>query len=184
MMGWILLFVAFLFVVTLRAVAGKFLPHPRIPIWMRLVLFSILISGALLTIHSISNLSDAWQRKEWPITPGRIIKAVADTSGTIRPMVFYTYEISGRAYIDSTDLQAPGFGNRAKQYEVAEELVRLYPVGKEIAVHYDPDESSNSVLITNPSWRIYGQLGLGVILFAGALFFLILPRPKNGIAPN
>lgn len=137
-----------------------------------------------MTIKSGSNLSDAWQRKEWPIAPGRIIKAVADTSGTIRPMVFYTYEISGRVYIDSTDLQAPGFGNRAKQYEVAEELVRLYPVGKEIAVHYNLIELPNSVLITDPSWRIYAQLGLGVILFAGALFFLILPRRKNGIAPN
>jgi len=181
MSGWTLLIIALLFLVTLRAVAGKYLPRPRKPFGMSVLLIVILLGGGFLTIYSSENLADAWQRKDWPIVKGRVMRAEADTSGTIRPLVIYAYEVNGQVYTDSTDLQAPGFGNRSKQYELAQETVRLYPVGKEIAVHYDPGNTSNSALITSPSWRIYGQLGLGMILFAGALFFLILPGAKVGI---
>ena len=181
MSGWTLLIIALLCVVTFRAVAGKYLPRSRKPIGIFLILILILLGGVFLTIHSSENLSKALERKAWPTANGRVIIAEAVVSGTIRPIVIYSYAVNGLAYIDSTDLQAPGFGNRSKQYEVAEEIARLYPTGKEIEVHYDPSDTSNSVLITSPSWRIFGQLGLGMVLFAGALFFLILPGQKIGI---
>jgi hypothetical protein len=60
---------------------------------------------------------------------------------------------------------------------VAQKLAAEYPIGKEIQVHYDPDDFANSVLIVTPRWNIYGQLGLGMVLFTVSLFFLVLPRP-------
>ncbi len=134
-----------------------------------------------MTVHSSENLASALNRKNWSIAKGRVIKAEAVTSGVIHPMVTYAYEVNGRAYVDSTDLQAPGFGSKSKQYEVAQELVRSYSVGQEITVYYDPSNQTNSVLITSPSWRLYGQMALGMVLFIGALFFLILPQSKIGI---
>ena len=184
MSGWTLLIIALLGVVTLRVVGGKYLPRPQKPIWIILTLILILLGGVFLTIRSSENLSDALRRKDWPVATGRVIKAEADTSGAIRPIVTYAYVVGGRAHVDSSDLQAPGFGNKTKQYELAEELIRLYPVGKEIDVHYDPVNETHSVLIVSPSWRIFGQLGLGMVLFAGALFFLLLPRQKIGIKLN
>jgi hypothetical protein len=92
-------------------------------------------------------------------------------------MVIYAYEVDSRAYIDTTDLQVPGFGNKNKQYEVTHAMVMEFPTGKEILVHYDPNDISNSVIVTTPRWNVYGQIGLGIVLFAGSLFFLILPRP-------
>ena len=178
MSGWTLLIIALLCVVTLRAVAGKYLPRPQKPIWIILVLILILLCGVFLTLYSSKNLSNALQRKAWPTAQGRVIKAEADTSGTVRPMVTYAYAVGGRAYVDSSDLQAPGFGNKSKQYELAEELLRQYPVGKEIVVHYDPADETHSALIISPPWRIFGQLGLGMVMFAVALFFLILPGQK------
>jgi hypothetical protein len=181
MSGWTLLIIAFLGVVTLRAIAGKYLPRSHKPTWMILILILVLLAGAFLTLNCAEDLSYALQRKDWPTAKGRVIRAETDTTGTIRPIVTYAYEVGGRAYFDSTDLQAPGFGNQTKQYELAKELIRFYPVGREIEVHYDPADESHSVLITSPSWRIFGQLGLGMILFAASLFFLILPQQKTGI---
>ena len=131
MSGWTLLIIALISVVTLRAVAGKYLPCPHKPIWMTLVLILILLGSVFLTLNSSKNLSESLERKTWPTALGRVIKAEADTSGAIRPLVIYAYEVNGRAYVDSTDLQAPGFGNSRKQYELAEESIRLYPIGKE-----------------------------------------------------
>lgn len=176
--------VAFLFIVTLRAIAAKVLPRSQKPVWVTVLLFILLICGGFLTIHSTQSLSKAIHRKDWPVAPGKVIKAEAVVGGVIKPMVIYAYVANGSAYVDSTDLQVPGFGNRSKQYDVAKKLALEYPIGREIQVHYDPNDFTNSVLIVTPAWNIYGQTGLGMVLFTASLFFLALPRPKVLVRQN
>ncbi len=176
MFGWTLLIIVSLFLVTLCAVAGKYLPRPQKPYWSILLLIIILISGGFLTIHSSKNLAIALQRKNWPTVMGRVVIAEATSGGIIKPMVIYSYATDGRAYIDTSDLQVPGFGNRSKQHDVAQKLAAEYPIGRELLVHYDPEDFANSVLIVTPRWNIYVQIGLGLVLFTNKLFFLILSK--------
>jgi len=177
-LGWTLLIVAALTITTLRAVAGRFLPRPAMATWVRVLLVVLVLCGGFLTIYSFGKLSKAWHRKDWLTASGKVIKSETLLGGTIRPRVIYAFEAGGQAWVDTTDLQVPAFGNKGKQYEVAIDLVKEYPVGKVVQVHYDPNDMANSVLLVNPTWDIYGKIGLGMVLFIGALFFLILPKPR------
>lgn len=177
MIGWTILAIGFLFIITLRGIVAKSLPRFQRPRSMTLLLLSTFFGGGVLTIISSQVLTNAIHRKDWPIAQGRVIKAEAITSSVIKPMVIYAYVVGEKAYVDTTDLQVPGFGNRSKQFEVVEKLVLEYPVGKEIIVHYNPVDFSESVLVVTPRWNTYGQIGLGLIMFSASLFFLILPRP-------
>ena len=181
MSGWIILVVSLLCVLTLRAMAAKYLPRPQKPYWINLILIVLFVAGGLLTLNSMVNLGRAIHRKDWPVAKGRVMKSEAILVGVIRPMIIYTYEADGRTYVDTTDLQIPGFGNKSKQLEVAQALVQEFPSGREIQVHYDPADYSNSVILTTPPWHIYGKIGLGVTLFTVALFFLVLPRPGTKV---
>ncbi|MGH8016040.1 MAG: DUF3592 domain-containing protein, partial [Candidatus Zixiibacteriota bacterium] len=136
---------AFLFVATLRAILPSQLPRPNRPLWSLILLVALLLLGGYLTVNSSGRMKTAYDRRSWPIANGRVIKSEAVTKGMIRPMVIYAFEANGRAYVDTTDLQVPGFGNKNKQFEVAHALVADYPTGKEVQVHYDPNELSNSV---------------------------------------
>lgn len=152
------------------------MPRPKRPIWLLIILAVLFLGGGALTIIASGNLANANSRKDWPVAPGRVIKSEPVVGGIIKPMVIYAYQVNQNAYVDTTDLQIPGFGNKSKQFEVAHESLLEYPVGKEVQVHYDPSDFTNSVLIVSPRWNIYGQIGLGVVIFAVSLFFLILPR--------
>lgn len=181
MFGWTLLIIALLFVLTLRGILSKSLPRPNRPTWSMIVLAVLFLAGGVLTIVASKNLAKDSSRKNWPVANGRVVKSEAVVSGLIRPMVIYAYQVDQSAYVDTTDLQVPGFGNKAKQFEVAHTMVLEYPVGKEVQVHYNPDDITNSVLIVTPRWNTYGQIGLGLVIFTVSFFFLILPRPAIAI---
>ena len=177
MIGWTILAVSLLLIIFLRIVAGKFMPRPDKSKWAVTVLVILLVGGGYLVVTSADQMKEAFKRRDWPTAKGRVIKSEAVVKSIIYPMVVYAYEANGRAYVDTTDMQVPGFGNRNKQFEVTHAIIADYIVGKEITVHYDPTDNTNSVIVTSPRWNIFGEIGLGVLLFAGALFFLILPRP-------
>ncbi|HEX2897779.1 MAG TPA: DUF3592 domain-containing protein [candidate division Zixibacteria bacterium] len=160
------------------------MPRPNRPLWLIIVLAVLFLGGAFLTVTASKNLVKANSRKDWPVASGRVVKSESAVSGIIRPMVIYAFQVDKSAYVDTTDLQVPGFGNKSKQFEVAHELLLEYPVGKEVLVHYDPGDFTNSVLIVTPRWNTYGQIGLGVVIFTVSLFFLILPRPLLGVREN
>lgn len=179
MYGWTILIIILLSIATLRAIGSKFLPSPQRPVWIIGALVLITIAGGYLTINSSERLKQSLERKNWPIAVGRVIKSEVMAGAIIRPQVIYAYEVDGRAYIDTSDLQVPGFGNRNKQYEVTHAVIAEYPTGKEVSVHYHPEDVTNSVIITTPKWNDYGKVSLGIVLFAGALFLLALPRPPK-----
>lgn len=179
MLGWTILIITLLFFLTLRVLAGRFMPRPGRPLWIVILLILTILAGAFLTVNSSASLKKSNARRNWNIAEGRVINSKIEVEGIYMPMVVYAYEVNGRAYVDTTNLQVPGFGNSAKQYQVAQELVNEYPVGKVIQVHYNPDKVTESVLITRPQWNVYGKLGLGVTLFGVGLFFLLLPFPRK-----
>ena len=97
----------------------------------------------------------------------------------MRPMVKYSYEVGDKTYKGSSNLQAPGFGNKARQYDVAMKLSRKYPKGKLISVYYNPLNNSESVIIITPHWDTYTRIAAGVVLLIASLFYLFYSVGKR-----
>lgn len=148
------------------------------------LLFLIMfLSGSILTVYSSSELIEAYKRKTWDTTVAKVLTSSVVESGSMRPLVIYTYAIESRTYLDSSYLHAPGFGNRARQYDVAMKLSRKYPKGKLISVYFNPQDNSESVIILTPLWDSFVRIGAGGVLLIISLFCLFYPllsKKKEG----
>jgi hypothetical protein len=113
----------------------------------------------------------------WPVAEGRVTggkievlevargKSLISTYETYLPKVTYCYEVAGATC--SNDL--PEFEVPRKTREEAEEVLRLYPVGTPVRVHYDPDDPGTAVLPIRDGWAFRS---LGPTLFFAAAPFL------------
>lgn len=109
----------------------------------------------------------------WPQINGRVIDSRIIGTRAIRPNIVYEYTVNGREYRDSSSLDTPPFGARATKYGEADTLVALYPIGKEITIHYNPEQPSQSRLRVSPPWNLFGKMGLGALLYALGLFAVL-----------
>jgi len=138
------------------------------------LLFLILfLSGSILTVSSSSELIEGYKRKAWPTAVAKVLDSSVIETGSMRPLVIYAYEVKSKSYVDSSFLQAPGFGNRARQYDVGMKLSRKYPTGKLISIHYNPQNYSESVIIITPTWDTFVRVGLGFVLLLFSMFYLL-----------
>ena len=152
------------------------------------LLFLILfLTGSILTVYSSSELIEAYKRKAWPAAVAKVLESSVVETGSMRPLVIYAYEVESKTYVDSSFLQAPGFGNRARQYDVGMKLSRKYTTGKLILIHYDPQNFSESVIIITPTWDTFVKVGLGFVLLITSMFYLlnsVLLRKKEYQSPE
>jgi hypothetical protein len=110
----------------------------------------------------------------WPVAEGRVTggrievnlrrrgKSAISAYETYSPVVPYAYEVAGTAC--GNDLPASDFKSR----EEAEEVLRSYPVGAPVRVHYDPDDPGTAVLQIRDEW-VFRSLG-PTLFFAAAPF--------------
>lgn len=147
-----------------------------------LVFLILFLSGSIITVYSSSQLIAANKRKTWDIANGTVLESSIVETGSTRPMVKYSYDVGDKTYTGSSGLHAPGFGNKAKQYDVAMKLSRKYPIGKLISVYYNPLNNSESVIIITPQWDTYTRIAAGVTLLIASLIYLFYAvgrRRKN-----
>ena len=137
-----------------------------------LIFLILFLSGSILTAYSSRELIKANKRKTWNTAVATVLESSVVETGSMRPMVKYSYKVDDNAYVGSSDLQAPGFGNKARQYDVAMKLSRKYPKGKLISVHYNPLNYSESVIIITPHWDTYTKIAAGAVLIIISLFYL------------
>lgn len=160
----------------------EYIPKQRFTTRSILIFLILFLSGSILTVYSTSELIEANKRKTWDTVIATVLESSVVETGSMRPMVKYSYEVDNKTYVDSSDLQAPGFGNKARQYDVAIKLSRKYPKGKLISVHYNPLNNSESVIIITPHWDTYTRIAAGAVLFIISLFYLfysVRRRRKN-----
>ncbi|MBM90132.1 MAG: hypothetical protein CMJ35_00765 [Phycisphaerae bacterium] len=110
-------------------------------IWMLTVLG---IDGFLL--HSGYKILDA--RERYLSVPGVVVQsrvdARTDSDGTTyTPLVEYEFEVDGQSYRSD---QHSMFVFGTSMRKDAQRVIDRYPVGKDIEVHYDPDDPSEAVL--------------------------------------
>ena len=138
-----------------------------------LALVGVLGTGFLIH-QDIIEIHKSWNRKNWPITTGKILASSLTAGRVYRPEVIYSYTIGGVIYEDTTSLQAPGFGGKNQRYDTAVKLLAEYPVGSSVEVHFDPGQPSESDLIVAVRWDKYVKLSF-YILINFLCILLVLP---------
>jgi hypothetical protein len=127
-------------------------------------LWIALWSSVTLAFDGLLVCSAAWHVRAlaFPTTPGtviesRIVENVNDRDSTShKPLIRYRYSVARNEYVgDTTRVMATTLGGERD----ARRQVARYPVGARVAVYYDPDRPSESVLEPGPSF-FHGFLAL------------------------
>lgn len=137
-----------------------------------LIFLILFLSGSIITIYSSSELIEAYERYKWETAVATVLESSVVETGSIRPMVKYSYEVGDKTFSGSSGLHSPGFGNKAKQYDVAMKLSRKYPIGKQITIYYNPLNNSESIIIKTPHWDTFTRISAGVVLLMLSLIYL------------
>lgn len=140
----------------------------------------LIIAGAVLIVLDVDKLEYFHGLSNWPTTEGTIVVSEVIGERAFRPHLIYEYEIEGVPYTDSSFLDMPSFGGRRSRHDAAEKKAEAYPVGKTVAIHYNPDQPTESRIKIHAPWSVYGQLGFAgflVILGLVAGFFALRRRP-------
>jgi len=133
----------------------------------------------LLAVIQISNQRDARKAASWPTTEGRIVSSkvesftqrVGGRSGTTarfyQAVVEYAFQVEGREY-HSTRLSFGPVESTPKG--PAESKAARYPQGREVMVHYDPQNPPNAVLDPRVARNWLGWL-IAIVFVGLAVFF-------------
>lgn len=144
------------------------------------------IVGVSIMGVGISNILKARASVNWPQVNGRIIsseiKSHHHSNGSSNGPTYWCEEISYSYIVNRSEMD----GNRISfdNYESvnpsqAQEIVGRYPVGKEVKVHYSPNDPAESLLEPGVHGHTYGVFGFGFAFFVvGSMFFrLVLKMP-------
>lgn len=129
--------------------------------------------GAGTLLYGLDDVVHALRSIYWPTTKGKVLTSEVEGALGKGPhfsaIVRFEYLIQGRRYESST----VHFAQRKFRLATsADDVVRSYPVGSEVTVHYDPYEPDTAVLETSPSDAYRAVLwGLGWLLFPFLAYF-------------
>ena len=85
----------------------------------------------------------------WPQVSGEITHSeITDSDSSYSPLVRYEYSVSDRAF--AGERICFGLDRMFAGYKFAQRYTQRYPVGSPVAVYYDPDQPSQSVLPSAP----------------------------------
>ena len=131
---------------------------------------SFLIAGIFLTISSSNDISTAIERQTWPVKLATIVETSIVGDRAYNPQLKCKYDVEGRGYTLTTDLNTPGFGRKRSRQQTARIILKDYPVGSEVRIHYNPQNPGDAFIRTGPYWSDYMKLAIGVLLFAIGLY--------------
>lgn len=127
----------------------------------------------------INTIDKAKSSVNWPISTGVItdsfiVTSHKDGSTLYRAQVLYSYMVNGQEYTsDKMSFITSSSGSRNS----AEKQLRHFPRGKEVDVHYNPDNHSEATL-TPGMQKIYYLFPAVGILFTGVAICMLLFLPK------
>jgi hypothetical protein len=119
-----------------------------------------------------SRESGSWPSAQGAITSSGISKRISTDSDhrkrtTYYPKVGFQYQVDGRRYTSSRI--AFGTGDTGGSAKWARKVVNQYPVGKTVAVYYNPQDPQYGVLESGITWRSIIFLLAGIAFFAGGV---------------
>ncbi|WNJ92472.1 DUF3592 domain-containing protein [Bosea sp. 685] len=146
------------------------MPQAEVPV----MLFAFGFGCAALLFFLVFRRSLA-RANAWPIVPGRVTvsrieqrKSTDDgrTRISYAPVVEFTYQVRGHSF--SSRQIALGMQMSGSQGG-AEKVVKRYPAGAEVEVHYDPANPSQAAL-ENPTGASWILFGIALFCFGVALY--------------
>jgi hypothetical protein len=140
----------------------------------------LLLFGIWLIVSQADQLAQWGAVRTWPSTNGVVVASRVAGERAYHPEIVYQYAVNGTTYKDSTSFDTPSFGGRSVKREVAETIVAKFPPGTTVAVHYDPNHPTRSLLRISPDWSLYGKIGLGGTLVGLGLFLIFGRRRSRG----
>ena len=156
----------------------------------RYLAFAIaLVLGMAMTGWGAYKVWRAAASADWPETTGSVTKSRVQE--TIRPrysrwllgrykyspQITYRYTIGGRSYVnDEYSFWDAGSGDAGE----ARGIVRRYPPGRQVVVHYNPDDPGISVLHTGMDWSSAATLGIGLLLLLAAVLLHLTDSRGRG----
>jgi hypothetical protein len=135
-------------------------------------------AGLLMTLFLVSSLRRSLASARWPTTTGKILSSIAEqhralasggrgrTVAVWSPVVEYSYRAQGG---DHHGCRVAFGGDVAGSRDLAEAIAARYPAGREVTVHFDPDNPSFAVLEPRVAFA-WPTLVLTVVFFAAAWF--------------
>ena len=143
------------------------------------------VAGYFVAFHVGKPILDnAKASVDWPTTPGVIERSEVVTSKNndnqtmYEPEVAYSYSVDGKDYEGNTVGFGAKFSSSSRGF--ADDVVGKYPKGKDVSVHFRPEQPGDSVLEPGVTWMSYvpyaiGLLFLGIgLLFVGGLVLKVL----------
>jgi hypothetical protein len=141
--------------------------------WPAVLMFGALFFplAAGLFANAMFDLWSALASTRWRVADGRVTDCTVEvheytrrgwigweTYQEYKPKIAYAYEVAGATY--TNDLTAFGLSSFESREE-AEGMLRGYPKGGTVRVHYDPDDPATSVLQSTGGWA-FKALGLAL----------------------
>ncbi len=141
------------------------------------------IVGAVTFFFGVRGVIRAGQSSSWPTAEGKILSSSVErhtsrdkdgSSTTYHAEVCYEFTVNGQAY--QGDRVAYGdYGSSSSSH--AWRIVRRYPEGKAVTVHYMPDDPGECVLEAGRKLQAWFLPGFGLVfLVAGLAMLIFLPK--------
>ena len=152
----------------------------------------VLVIGIILIIFSSMTIYKCINSGTWPTTEGQIRKSEMyisydyEDGHKYQAEIEYSYRVDGRGYVGNRVSYRwnDNPSSRSSDKGYYERVLEKYPAGKNVTVHYNPDDPDEAVLETYPSWVACLILFVGISLIVSVLFPIkeILFNPENLIS--
>lgn len=123
----------------------------------------VILAGFLAFLPGIRIFGRSYSMTRWPVTPGRVTSSAILEKGRTKfeAAVGYEYILAGRVRRGRMPVTA-------STRQSAESVTVRYPVGREIAVGYNPGNTEESVLLPRIKWwSLLLALGGSALLLFG-----------------
>lgn len=146
---------------------------------------AFMVAGLVMLMIGGILLSKALDSADWPTAPGRIIasevgsrRELRDSSSGSRSVTMYYADIRYSYSVEGADYTSErvSFGEPDSNTSgPARSIVKAYPAGKEVLVHYNPDKPTEAVLQAGAKWTAYLLPGMGILfLIVGTVVYFKL----------
>jgi hypothetical protein len=123
----------------------------------------------------------AWRASDWPATAGVVLESTIEEQSDAESTrhiahIRYEYQVGRQRYVSSRISFTPQALDSSRW---SIELVRKYPAGSSVQVHYDPADPWESALFVGTTPMTYAQPIVGAVLVVFSLsLFAHASRPS------
>ncbi len=137
------------------------------------------IFSAAIGAYGTNLIQDANSTKDWPTVQGKIVTAEVrpgGTEGKSRPAVRFQYSLRGSIY--RSEQYRRNVAGQLMNTAAAEALVKKYPVGTQVLVHYEPENPSNAIIEQDDPTLGYLVCSAAVVMMGAVAIWTIGQRKR------